>query len=90
MAETSYAKTEERVRCLLGWMDDVTQGEIFQGQAPRLELIFWEKRHILIQYIHFLSDRRQLAVCVIDCSGPECAVSELVISPQYSAATCRG
>lgn len=59
----SYLKLEERLRGLLGYLDELTQGECFHKHAkPKLEQVLWERRKGLLGYMHYLNDRRLLKV----------------------------
>lgn len=61
MTRASYLKLEERLRGLLGYLDELTQGACFQSHT-KLEQLLWEKRKVLLGYMHYLNDRRLLKV----------------------------
>lgn len=58
MQLASYTKLEEKLRGLLGYLEELTQGQCFAGESPQLEDVLWDRRHGLLGYMHYLNDRR--------------------------------
>lgn len=58
----SYEKLEERLRGLLGYLDEITQGKCFALPKPRLEDVLFENRDRWLDYFRYLNDTRNLQV----------------------------
>lgn len=63
--QETYEKTEERVRGLLGYLVQVTNGQCLRGLSPSLENLLYNERDKFLGYIRYLRDERGLTTSTL-------------------------